>query len=185
MWKRYIQSSNTWDMYLRGKKKIKKRKSRILSEVGSNPNSTSDSLKRDRLHFPSIKNKYTGSYTALKYLMLLNWNEKDIALKYFIFHNNFSFHTILKRKNYFNVLISRIYFWYKTKSLCFNHFLQEVKELQIFFLMSNKKNRSCHGYGTTLYSSLPPPAKTQVFQITFVFQNKNPDSMCIHNVIAQ
>lgn len=49
-------------------------------------------------------------------------------------------------------------------------FLQEVKELQIFFLMGNK--RSCHGYGKAIYSSLPPPAKTQVFQITFVSVSK-------------
>ena len=50
----------------------KKKKSRILSEVGNEPKFTTDSLKRDRSHFPNIKNKHTGSYTALKYLMLLN-----------------------------------------------------------------------------------------------------------------
>lgn len=75
----------------------KEKESWIISEVRYEPKFTSDSLKTDRAYLPSIKNTYTGSYTALKYLMLLNGNEKDTALKYFIFYNSFSFYSILKR----------------------------------------------------------------------------------------
>jgi len=47
---------------------------RTLWQVQNEPKFTTDSPKRARPHFPSIKKKYIGSYTSLKYLMLLNWN---------------------------------------------------------------------------------------------------------------
>lgn len=47
-------------------------KGKVLSKVRDEPKFTTDSLKRDRPPFPNIKNKYSGSYTALKYLRLLN-----------------------------------------------------------------------------------------------------------------